>query len=320
MTPEAGDAADALHEIAVSLAHEVRAAVLPGLGQHASRAAGGIAPGGDVTMAIDEVAEEVIAHRLGSVGDIAYYSEDRGTVRFGNPRGVLVIDPVDGTRPAAAGFEACVVSIAVVPHEHSCFADITSGVIVELKSGTAITARVGRGAQIDGEACAVPTNPDDGDLRALFWGASQRARPSVPVAIVLERLIDNSAMHGGYFDLGSAAFTMTRLVTGQLDAYVDPGARMVAELPALEPRFREIAGGTVGTNFPYDVAAAYLIVREAGGVVTAADGSPLDSVAVVGSGTGFHVSVVAATDAERHARIIGELDDGMARLASWLAR
>jgi fructose-1,6-bisphosphatase/inositol monophosphatase family enzyme len=76
----------------------------------------------------------------------------------------------------------------------------------------------------------------------------------------------------------------------------------------------------VGTNFPYDVAAAYLIVREAGGVVTAADGSPLDGLPTVGSGPGFHVSVVAAADAERHARIIAELDGGMARLASWLAR
>ena len=75
----------------------------------------------------------------------------------------------------------------------------------------------------------------------------------------------------------------------------------------------------MGTNFPYDVAAAYLIVREAGGVVTAADGSPLDRLPVVGSGAGFHVSVVATADAERHARIIAELDDGMARLASWLA-
>ena len=192
--------------------------------------------------------------------------------------------------------------------------------IVELKSGRAITARHGHGAQIDGVASAVPSTPDAGDLRALFWGASQRARPSVPVAIVLERLIDNSAMRGGYFDLGSAAYTMTRIVTGQLDAYVDPGARMVAELPALEPRFREIAGGSVGTNFPYDVAAAYLIVREAGGVVTAADGSPLDRLPVVGSGAGFHVSVVAAADTERHGRIIAELDDGMARLASWLTR
>ena len=303
----------ALHDLALSLAHEVRDAVRPGLGRPASRRAGGIAPGGDVTMAIDEVAEDVIAQRLEAVGDIAYYSEDRGTVRFGKPRAVFVIDPIDGTRPAAAGFEACVVSIGVVPNEDSCFADIAAGVIVELTTGRAITARRGAGATIDGTPTAALVEPED--LGALFWGASQRARPSVPVAIVLERLIDNSAMRGGYFDLGSAAYTMTRIVTGQLDAYVDPGARMLADVPALEPRFREIAGGAFGTNYPYDVAAAYLIVQEAGGVVTAADGSPLDRLPVVGSGPGFHVSVVASGGARTHSALIAEIDAGMSRLA-----
>ncbi len=310
--------ADTLHDVAVALAHEVRDAVRPGLGRHASRAAGGIAPGGDVTMAIDEIAEDVVATRLEAIGDVAYYSEDRGIVRFGKPRGVLVIDPIDGTRPAAAGFEACVVSIAVVPDEQSTFADITGGVVVELTTGRAITARRGGGTTIDG----APSEPlvAPADLGLLFWAANQRARPSVPVAIVLERLIDGSAMRGGYFDLGSAAYTMTRIVTGQLDAYVDPGARMLFEAPALEPRFREIAGGAIGTNWPYDVAAAYLAVREAGGVVTSADGSPLDDLPVVGSGPGFNVSVVAATDAATHAAIIAEIDAGMSRLERWLAR
>ena len=126
---DATDAA-ALYDVSLRLAREIQIAVQPGLGQHASRVAGGIAPGGDVTMAIDEVAEVVVARELEAVGDVAYYSEDRGLVRFGTPRGVLVIDPIDGTRPAAAGLEACVVSIGVVPHEDACFADIEAGVIV----------------------------------------------------------------------------------------------------------------------------------------------------------------------------------------------
>src|SRR3954470_1501466 len=178
----------ALHEVALHVAREIRAAVHPGLGQHASREAGGIAPGGDVTMAIDEVAEEVVARELEAFGDVAYYSEDRGTVRFGRPRGVLVIDPIDGTRPAAAGLEACVVSIAVAPHEDACFADVDGGVIVELTTGRVISARRGQGASIDGQPTGALAAHDD--LSALFWGASQRCRPSVPVAIVLERLVD----------------------------------------------------------------------------------------------------------------------------------
>ena len=34
---------------------------------------------------------------------------------FGRPRAIFVVDPIDGTRPAAAGLESCCVSIAVVP-------------------------------------------------------------------------------------------------------------------------------------------------------------------------------------------------------------
>ena len=71
-------------------------------------------------------------------------------------------------------------------------------------------------------------------------------------------------MRGGYFDLGSATFNMTRIVTGQLDAYVDVGRYVVDVHPALEAAFRRVGDGAVCTNFPYDVAAAALIVQEAG--------------------------------------------------------
>ena len=66
------------------------------------------------------------------------------------------------------------------------------------------------------------------------------------------------SMGGGYFDLGSAAFNLTRLVTGQLDAYVDVGRRIVDEVPATEAAFLRVGEGAVCTNFPYDVAAAAL--------------------------------------------------------------
>ena len=38
-----------------------------------------------------------------------------GYVEFGRPRAILVVDPIDGTRPAAAGLESCCVSVAVLP-------------------------------------------------------------------------------------------------------------------------------------------------------------------------------------------------------------
>src|SRR6202008_1702317 len=111
----------------------------------------------------------------------------------------------------------------------------------------------------------------------------------------------------------SATFNMTRLVTGQLDAYVDLGWRIVHELPELEPAFRIAGDGAGCTNFPYDVAAASLIVTEAGGVVTAADGGPLAPSPAVGSGDGFGVAVLATASQALHERLLHPVAPGVGR-------
>jgi myo-inositol-1(or 4)-monophosphatase len=310
-----------VEELALETAARVREAVAPSLGEPGARERVGVAPGGDVTMAIDEVAEAVVAECLAAAGDIAYYSEDRGYVSYGDPRAIFVIDPIDGTRPAAAGLESCCVSIAVVPPRlDATLGDVSFGVVHEIKSGDRFHARRGAGARaerLDGRAIPVHRS-ENTDLGALFWTAGLRGRPVVPVSIALEPLIDGSSMRGGYFDLGSATFNLTRLVTGQLDAYVDIGRRLVDELPELESHFRRVGDGAVCTNFPYDVAAAGLIVQEAGGVVTHADGRSLDSHPAVGSGDGFGLAVLASASAPLHALLLAEVDRGMDRVRAWL--
>jgi myo-inositol-1(or 4)-monophosphatase len=136
----------------------------------------------------------------------------------------------------------------------------------------------------------------------------------MPMTIVLEELIDGSGMRGGYFDLGSATFNMTRIVTGQLDAYVDVGRYLVDVRPALEAAFRRVGDGAVCTNFPYDVAAAALIVEEAGGVVTRPDGGSIAGHPAVGSGDGYGIAVVASASPALHDRLLGAIAEGMARL------
>src|SRR5688500_20362028 len=108
----------AIRELCVELAASLREEVLPQLGAHAGRAHAGAAEGGDVTFAIDESAEARMEAFLAErAPGVAFYSEDRGMV---NPTGgeadwVLVVDPIDGTRPALAGFESCCVSVAAAP-------------------------------------------------------------------------------------------------------------------------------------------------------------------------------------------------------------
>ena len=98
----------------------------------------------------------------------------------------------------------------------------------------------------------------------MLWTYGFRGRPAVPTAIVLEELIDASSVSGGTFDLGSATFDMTRLVTGQLDAYVEPGPRMIEEVDWMRAEFERVGRGAVLNNSPYDLAAAALILEEAG--------------------------------------------------------
>ncbi len=64
------------------------------------------------------------------------------------------------------------------------------------------------------------------------------------------------------------------------------------------------------TNFPYDVAAAALIVTEAGGVVTAADGGPLADRPAVGSGEGYGVAVLASASAALHEQLLDAVGSG----------
>jgi myo-inositol-1(or 4)-monophosphatase len=310
-------AASEIEALAISVAASVREAVYPLLGHPTARARVGWAPGGDATLHIDEIAEQVVERELEAAGDIGFYSEDRGLVTYGRPRAFFVIDPVDGTRPAAAGLESCCVSIGVVPpSEDARLGEVRFGVVHELKTGARFVAWRGAGARGETATGApIPLAPSvNTDLSALFWAAGLRGRPVVPVSVVLEHLVDGSTMRGGYFDLGSAAFNLTRIATGQLDAYVDVGRRVADELPSTEAAFLAVGEGAVCTNFPYDVAAAALVVQEAGGIVTHADGRPLDDHPAIGSSRAEGLAVIGAASRELHRRLLDAVDRGIARL------
>jgi myo-inositol-1(or 4)-monophosphatase len=304
--------------LAASVAAGIREAVYGLLGTAAARARVGRAPGGDATLHIDEIAERVVEEQLAAAGDIGFYSEDRGLVTYGQPRAFFVVDPIDGTRPAAAGLESCCVSIGVAPpSEDARLGDVSFGVVHELKTGARFFASRGNGARAEtSTGSPIPLGPSaNTDLSALFWTAGLRGRPLLPTSVVLEELVDGSSMGGGYFDLGSAAFNLTRLATGQLDAYVDVGRRIVDEVPSTEPAFLRVGEGSVCTNFPYDVAAAALIVQEAGGVVTHADGRPLDDHPAIGSSRTHGLAVLGAASRELHGLLLDAVDRGIRRLA-----
>jgi myo-inositol-1(or 4)-monophosphatase len=189
-------------------------------------------------------------------------------------------------------------------------ADVRVGVVVEIKSGRRFVAVRGEGLQCD----APVSLSQNQDLDRLFWVYGLRGRPARQTIEVLAELLDRSSVGGGTFDLGSATFDMTRVLTGQLDAYVEPGPRMIDEVPGMLEEFRRVGGGAVLNNSPYDVAAAALCLAEGGAVVTDAAGRPLDDRPLLGSGHEFQMSMLAAANEPLHARLVAEIDRGIARL------
>jgi myo-inositol-1(or 4)-monophosphatase len=301
-------------ELVLALAAALRDEIVPELGDHAGRAHSGAGRGGDITFAIDERAEAFMERFLAErAPEVAFYSEDRGLVA---PREraswVLVVDPIDGTRPAMAGLESACVSVAAArldSDREARMGDVVSGCVMEIKSGRAFVAE--RGAGLD----PAPALSANRDLSRMFWAYGLRGRPVRAIAEVLGELIDASSVGGATFDLGSATYDMTRIVTGQLDAYVEPGPRIVAEVPGMREEFERLGDGVVLNNSPYDLAAAALILEQAGAVVTDAHGGALAERPLLGSGAEFQISCVAAANPQLHEAVVRELDLGIERLA-----
>jgi myo-inositol-1(or 4)-monophosphatase len=303
-------------ELVRDLALALREKVLPMLGSHAGRAhAGELSAGGDVTFKIDEEAEALLESWLAErAPEVAFYSEDRGLVMPGRGEAseVLVVDPIDGTRPAMAGLESCCVSVAAAPlREGVTMGEVSVGCVVEIPSGAVFLAERGRGV-LEGPPVRLSSNER---IDRMFWTYGFRGRPARATVEVIGELVDRSSVGGASFELGSAAFDMTRVVTGQLDCYVEAGPRLVADVPGMEEEFRRVGGGELLNNSPYDLAAAALVLEEAGAVVTDAYGEPLSGRPLLGSGGEYQMSIVCSANRRLHAAVLAEVEAGMARLA-----
>jgi myo-inositol-1(or 4)-monophosphatase len=300
--------------LVLDLGLRLREVVLPELGSHAGRAETGDGAGGDITFGIDALAEESLAEFLAQRAPrVAFYSEDRGLVAAGDSTDVLVVDPIDGTRPAMAGLESACVAVALAPlgDGEPTMADVLAGCVVEIKTGDWFLAARGEGLLRSTRPASLSDNVDP---RRMFWGYGFRGRPARPTAEVLAELIDGSSVRGGTFELGSQAFAMTRVVTGQLDAVVEVGSRMIDEVPGLRTEFERVGDGQILNNSPYDLAAPWLCLTEAGGFVSDGWGKPLDGHRLLGAGHEFQMSSISAANGELHEQLVAAIDAGIARL------
>ncbi len=289
----------------VTLAQRIRGAVHPWLNAETGRQLSGIAHSGDVTFQLDTVAEQAVAAFLSEQGlPLAYYTEDRGLVTGqGMPEYLLVIDPIDGTRPAFSGFESSVVSIALCPFsDQPAFRDISHAVVLELKNGNLFYAQKGQGTVVCGHDPQLSVRPSQNSvLDRLRWSFEVVGRPIAEIVNRIGPLIDRSSLRGGVYLFNSSAFALTRLVTGQLDAYIDITGRWGEEVQQSHPIPPKSSQQPIMGLFAYDIAAAYLIIKESGCVISDDRGEPLDDRSLISNNT---LSCVAASNFDLHQKLI----------------
>ena len=238
-------------------------------------------------------------------------------MKFGDPKHLLIIDPIDGTRPAMVGLDGCVVSIAMAPFSmDACVSDVTFGCILELKADRLYTAHRGGVVRIHAGEKELPvTLTAITDLDRISWSYEHAGRPVSLIAQVLGPLIDRSSIRGGVFVLSGSAFSLTRLVSGQFDAVVDVGNRIFRDHPQFREQFIEAGLGSPIGLFPYDIAAAVLIAETAGCTVTDAYGKSLGPMKLLDTSESNINSCIAASNPILHEKLLLEIDNRIRNLA-----
>ena len=196
----------------------------------------GVGSGGDHTLVIDRQCEDIVfaeLERLGAAGaSFVAVSEERGEVTFGDGGSArVVIDPIDGSLNARRTIPSHSLSVAVA--DGDSMADVVFGFVHDFGAGEEFWARRGEGATVD----ELPARVAAGNGKLEVVGV-ESAEPDWTVPAM-------EALSGNAYRLrvvGSLAITGAYVAAGRFDAMI-----------SLRP-CRSV-----------DVAAAQLIVREAGG-------------------------------------------------------
>jgi myo-inositol-1(or 4)-monophosphatase len=232
--------------------------------------------GGDRTLVIDAAAEDAVFAELEALHDagarFTAVSEERGNVDFGSDELLVVIDPIDGSLNAKRGLGPHSISIAVA--DGPTMADVAFGFVHDFGTGEEWRAVRGEGAWL-GDVALRDAPPerrkDDGRLELV---AVESADPRW-----LARASDGLLEHVNRVRaLGSIAISLCQVAPTRVDGMV-----------------------SLARSRAVDAAAAQLVVREAGGLVSfpaCAEplGAPLDVLP--------HSPVVAARSPEALERLV----------------
>jgi myo-inositol-1(or 4)-monophosphatase len=225
--------------------------------------------GGDITVAVDRIAEDIVLEELEALGTpVSVISEEVGEValRGGSATAVAVVDPIDGSLNAKRGLPVFATSIALA--RGRTMGDVTIGLVRDHGTGEEWVAERGRGAWLDGVRLSARTPSPSGILELVLVEGAYPARVSRMAAFLEGRV-------GRMRALGSLALSTCQTAAGRGDAMVGlRPARAVdvaaAQLVALE------AGLAVGVPEEADLAATPLDLAGRFHFAAAHDGAGLE--------------------------------------------
>ncbi|MBD3254881.1 MAG: hypothetical protein GF383_07295 [Candidatus Lokiarchaeota archaeon] len=241
---------DLLKKIALSISENV--SQLIGTSEGAKTLEKGA--GGDVSMYIDVVAEDIVISSLEKAQvDVLLISEEIGEKFIGDKEKAiknqkkLIVDPIDGSTNSSRGIPFCSVSLAYA--EGNEMNDIKKAVILDLTTKDLYWAEKEKGAFMNDKKISVSENTMSDPL--IF-----------EIDYTYKHLIEAISKYAAIFSklykiriMGSVALSFCLLAKGSIDGYID---------------FRE------GTRL-VDIAGGYLIVQEAGGKMFRRDGRDLNN-------------------------------------------
>jgi myo-inositol-1(or 4)-monophosphatase len=196
---------------------------------------------GDLVTASDRASEALIVARLRAAFPAATILGEEGGARDGTSDERWIVDPLDGTTNYAHAYPLYCVSIA---YERA--GELRAAAIYAPALGELYAAESGAGATCNGARVAVSRTPSVGDaLVCTGFNPARYERNGAHFAQL-------SGIAQGVRRDGSAALDLAFVAAGRFDAFWE------FDLKA------------------WDVAAGALLVREAGGTVSAIDGAALD--------------------------------------------
>lgn len=259
--------------ILIDCAETMKNAAVPLFGSSKAREGFGRGAGGDIKKRIDLAAEDALIQTLQKHhASCTLISEESGVKTIGdNPSGFYVTaDPIDGTANAVRGLPFVAISLAVSRKPMLSAAEVA--LVADVMRNATYTAEKGQGAYKNGTRIKPSgTMKLEEALVGVDFNTFQARQFVGQLAGILKRT--RHLRH-----LGANALEICYVADGISDAFIDIRGKLRVT----------------------DIAAAYLILLEAGGVFTTPEGNKLDAQLDPKQ----RVSLVAAANRSMHNAIV----------------